>query len=179
MHVLDHTRVIVGLCGSALIPLALLPLQSLPLILGLAGLGGGLYYAKQQGMLDGMLGAPPLSASPAKVSTVISSVRPSLGSRAGVLPFQPHAAGQLLYPCLLIICMHPHARRRARPAATCMHDAKPDYGAVRSAIADILEKDEDYDDGHYGPILVRLAWHASGSYDKASNTGGSNGATMR
>lgn len=30
-----------------------------------------------------------------------------------------------------------------------------------------------------GPILVRLAWHCSGSYDKASNTGGSNGATMR
>ena len=58
-------------------------------------------------------------------------------------------------------------------------DAKPDYGAVRQAIADIMEKDEDYDDGHYGPILVRLAWHASGSYDKASNTGGSNGATMR
>jgi hypothetical protein len=26
---------------------------------------------------------------------------------------------------------------------------------------------------------VRLAWHASGTYDKASNTGGSNGATMR
>ena len=30
-----------------------------------------------------------------------------------------------------------------------------------------------------GPVLVRLAWHASGSYDKASNKGGSNGATMR
>lgn len=60
-----------------------------------------------------------------------------------------------------------------------MQGAKPDYGAVRKAIADIIEKDEDYDDGHYGPILVRLAWHASGSYDKASNTGGSNGATMR
>lgn len=72
---------------------------------------------------------------------------------------------------------------------------------MRSAIADALEA-EDYDDGKhkrfkyvvvlpnagqmclfytgsYGPVLVRLAWHASGSYDKASNTGGSNGATMR
>jgi cytochrome c peroxidase len=62
-----------------------------------------------------------------------------------------------------------------------MQDAKskPDYAAVRQAVSDIMEKDEDYDDGSYGPILVRLAWHASGSYDKASNTGGSNGATMR
>jgi cytochrome c peroxidase len=53
-----------------------------------------------------------------------------------------------------------------------------DYGAVRKAIEDILDKD-DYDDGSYGPVLVRLAWHASGTYDKGTNTGGSNGATMR
>jgi cytochrome c peroxidase len=26
---------------------------------------------------------------------------------------------------------------------------------------------------------VRLAWHASGTYDKETGTGGSNGATMR
>ena len=32
--------------------------------------------------------------------------------------------------------------------------------------------------GH-GPLLVRLAWHASGTYDRASNTGGSEGALMR
>ena len=29
------------------------------------------------------------------------------------------------------------------------------------------------------PTLVRLAWHAAGTYSKADNTGGSNGATMR
>jgi len=34
-------------------------------------------------------------------------------------------------------------------------------------------------DGSYGPVLVRLAWHASGTYDKESKTGGSNYATMR
>lgn len=38
---------------------------------------------------------------------------------------------------------------------------------------------DDYDDGSYGPVLVRLAWHASGTFDKATGTGGSNGATMR
>ncbi len=40
--------------------------------------------------------------------------------------------------------------------------AKPDYDAVREAIASVLESNEDYDDGSYGPLLVRLAWHASG-----------------
>lgn len=56
--------------------------------------------------------------------------------------------------------------------------AKPDYGKVKEAIADMLDK-EDYDDGSMGPVLVRLAWHASGTYDKNTKTGGSNGATMR
>jgi hypothetical protein len=27
-------------------------------------------------------------------------------------------------------------------------------------------------------VILRLAWHASGTYDKDSKTGGSNGATM-
>lgn len=36
-----------------------------------------------------------------------------------------------------------------------------------------------WDDGTYAPILIRLAWHSSATYDKATNTGGSRGATMR
>ncbi|CAO1639025.1 unnamed protein product [Sympodiomycopsis kandeliae] len=56
---------------------------------------------------------------------------------------------------------------------------KSDYQAVYNAIAEKLEKDPSYDDGSYGPVLVRLAWHASGTYDKESGSGGSNGATMR
>ncbi|ORX47440.1 heme peroxidase [Hesseltinella vesiculosa] len=58
-------------------------------------------------------------------------------------------------------------------------ESKPvDYEQVYKDIADILE-DNDYDDGSFGPVLVRLAWHASGTYDKDSKTGGSNAASMR
>ncbi|KAJ9478815.1 Cytochrome c peroxidase, mitochondrial [Pseudozyma hubeiensis] len=64
------------------------------------------------------------------------------------------------------------------PATTSAH-SKADYQAVYNAIAEELESNPEYDDGSYGPVLVRLAWHASGTYDKHSNTGGSNGATMR
>ncbi|KAK7208187.1 mitochondrial putative cytochrome c peroxidase [Myxozyma melibiosi] len=53
-----------------------------------------------------------------------------------------------------------------------------DYGAVAAEIKKIIPND-DYDDGSTGPVLVRLAWHASGTYDKETGTGGSNGATMR
>lgn len=56
---------------------------------------------------------------------------------------------------------------------------KADYQKVYDDIANRLEEKDDYDDGSFGPVLLRLAWHASGTYDKATGTGGSNGATMR
>ncbi|KAI9503635.1 heme peroxidase [Coemansia spiralis] len=55
---------------------------------------------------------------------------------------------------------------------------KANYHNIYKDIADLLE-DEDYDDGSYGPVFVRLAWHASGTFDKKTKTGGSDGATIR
>lgn len=81
-------------------------------------------------------------------------------------------------------------------AGSLAADDSVDYDAVREAIADIMDN-ENHDDGSYGgsevvtwlrrtltfaragPIFVRLAWHASGTYSKEDGTGGSDGATMR
>lgn len=38
-----------------------------------------------------------------------------------------------------------------------------DYQKVYDVIAKRLEEKDDYDDGSYGPVLLRLAWHASGT----------------
>ena len=80
-------------------------------------------------------------------------------------------------------------------------DASVNWDAVRKDIIAVLEKD-GYDDGlcvlsvcvcvlfcfsncvrrvrvragSYGPVLMRLAWHACGTYDVKSKTGGSDGA---
>lgn len=52
------------------------------------------------------------------------------------------------------------------------------YAEVKKAIADVMDAG-NYDDGSYGPVFIRLAWHASGTYDVKDGSGGSNGATMR
>jgi len=53
-----------------------------------------------------------------------------------------------------------------------------DYEQVRASLKKVMEAPE-WDDGSYAPLLIRLAWHSSGTYSKADGTGGSNGATMR
>lgn len=54
-----------------------------------------------------------------------------------------------------------------------------DFQKIYDAVAKRLAEEDDYDDGSYGPVLLRLGWHASGTYDAETKTGGSNGATMR
>ena len=49
---------------------------------------------------------------------------------------------------------------------------------VRRDISALLN-DRSHDDGNYGPLLIRFAWHNCGTYCKDTKTGGSNGSTMR
>ncbi|KAI9637367.1 heme peroxidase [Dioszegia hungarica] len=53
-----------------------------------------------------------------------------------------------------------------------------DFAAIRGEVRKIL-KQPGYDDGSIGPVLVRLAWHQSGTYSAIDSNGGSNGAGMR
>ena len=40
---------------------------------------------------------------------------------------------------------------------------KSDYQQVYNHIAKLLEERDEYDDGSYGPVILRLAWHTSGT----------------
>lgn len=54
------------------------------------------------------------------------------------------------------------------------------WEGVKSELLTMMNSDPQYDDGSYGPIFIRLAWHSAGTYDAESGTGGTaNGATMR
>lgn len=68
---------------------------------------------------------------------------------------------------------------------------KVDWVALRAAIEALLENENAYNPGcdgapgarggggDVGPMLVRLAWHCSGTYCPKMNNGGSDGGTMR
>jgi Peroxidase len=49
-----------------------------------------------------------------------------------------------------------------------------DYKAVAGDVTELIKANPDW-----GPTLVRLAWHSSGTYDKMQNNGGSGGGTIR
>jgi cytochrome c peroxidase len=69
--------------------------------------------------------------------------------------------------------------KSAAQTATKFTPTKADYQKVYNRIAEVIDDAGEYDDGSYGPVILRLAWHASGTYDKNTGTGGSNYATMR
>jgi hypothetical protein len=53
-----------------------------------------------------------------------------------------------------------------------------DLSGLRAAI-EVAMHDRTHDDGSLGPLFIRFAWHLSGTYDSRTETGGSNGGTMR
>ncbi|KAF8893544.1 heme peroxidase [Infundibulicybe gibba] len=73
----------------------------------------------------------------------------------------------------------PKSEFNAVKAGAHFTPSKEDYQKVYNRIAGLIEEAGDYDDGSYGPVILRLAWHSSGTYDKETKTGGSNYATMR
>ena len=49
----------------------------------------------------------------------------------------------------------------------------PQFGELETEIRELLAEDSDW-----GAGIVRLAWHASGTYDRISKTGGSQRGTI-
>jgi len=119
-----------------------------------------------------------LRLRPARLTTLgrlsarsMTTVAARAGGRTGARRALPLLAVGGAAAILLTLQKSAKSEEKAKAGAV-------DYNGVRAAVAKILDK-EGYDDGSIGPVLVRLAWHAAGTYDKASKSGGSQGATMR
>ena len=62
----------------------------------------------------------------------------------------------------------------AAPAKKSPPTPEVSFGLLRTDIKGLMKKD-----GDFGPTMVRLAWHSSGTYDKMTKTGGNGGGTIR
>lgn len=82
---------------------------------------------------------------------------------------------------------HPLAdrSRRNHPAPTFDYAAEVrtlDHEALVSDLRFLLTDSQEWwpaDYGHYGPFLVRMAWHSAGTYRAADGRGGSGSGTIR
>jgi len=80
--------------------------------------------------------------------------------------------------------------RQQAPASSPMGDdfnyaaefATLDLAAVKKDIEAVMTTSQDWwpaDYGHYGPLMIRMAWHGAGTYRVADGRGGARGGQMR
>ena len=59
---------------------------------------------------------------------------------------------------------------------------KIDYDALKKDLNDLMTNSQDWwpaDYGHYGPLFIRMTWHAAGTYRTADGRGGGNTGSQR
>jgi catalase-peroxidase len=78
---------------------------------------------------------------------------------------------------------HPGAKPAAAAAVSYAEEfAKLDIEALKRDLFALMTDSQDWwpaDYGHYGPLFIRMAWHAAGTYRAGDGRGGSGSGTLR
>ncbi|MGP8070159.1 MAG: catalase/peroxidase HPI [Candidatus Bathyarchaeia archaeon] len=90
------------------------------------------------------------------------------------------------WPNQLRLGMLDQPSSRANPMGEGFNYAKEfkslDLGAVKKDLRELMTKSQDWwpaDFGHYGPLLIRMAWHSAGTYRIGDGRGGAGGGNQR
>ncbi len=81
--------------------------------------------------------------------------------------------------------LHQHSSK-SNPMGESFNYAKEfeslDLEAVRTDLRELLTRSQDWwpaDFGHYGPLIIRMAWHSAGTYRTGDGRGGAGSGTQR
>jgi len=106
---------------------------------------------------------------PARRGYASEAPRPSGGSNSillygGVAAVVLAGAGYYAFGSSTSVAQAAKASSDNKQQGGVFSPSREDYQKVYQAIAKRLIDEDDYDDGSYGPVLLRLGWHSSGKW---------------
>ena len=119
-----------------------------------------------------------MSDSGAKARTQLSPPRPP--SRLG--PGRTRTGGRISWTCRFCTSTRPKSNPMDEDFDYAEEFKTLDLDALKQDVIEVMTTSQDWwpaDYGHYGPLFIRMAWHAAGTYRIADGRGGGGSGAQR
>ena len=120
-----------------------------------------------------------------ETQSISESENPAIPAPTAKLDRRPQSNRDWWPNQLNLQVLHQHSPRAVPPGADFDYAeefARLDVEALKRDLFDLMRDSQDWwpaDWGHYGPLFIRMTWHAAGTYRIADGRGGGDGGNQR